>query len=254
MGVRPADVAFVSAAGGVGSHPAVGRGTERVQVHSFDYDAYLRAKAAANNVDHHLAVFLDQNIPFHPDWTNAEDAPFASAQEYYPQLCRFFDRVERETDVRVTIAAHPRSDYGAQAAYFGGRPTIRGETAALVGRARFVIAESSQSAGFAVLFRKPMVMMTRDAYESTTGPEGIQYREQIHLLSRVLGTTLVNISRSEPVDWGRALTVDLAAYQQYQDRYIKVPGSPEDEYWNIVANYIRSDRARGERNQAGDPW
>ena len=239
LGVRCADAALASAAN-ISGHPLLGPGTCLVQVHSFDYDNYLRAFDAGAIEDPSMVVFLDQFMPYHDDWVDHEDGPLIDAAEYYATLRRFFDRVERELNIRITIAAHPRSDYDRRPDCFGSRQVFRDRTAELVGRARFVITEMSQSVGFAVLFRKPVLIITNDIYESGTSGVAVELRRQVGLIARHLGTTPVNVDRRAPIDWDRILTVDADAYTRFQDRYIKAPGSPRDYYWNIVAGYLRS--------------
>jgi hypothetical protein len=238
-GVRPADAILVSSAGEPRGLP-IGRQTDLVRLHSFDYDTYLRVNKTVEETDSSMAVFLDQFIPFHMDWIDDDAGPMITADEYYPVLCRFFDYIEREANIRVTIAAHPRSDYDKRPDCFNGRRVIKNATADLVRRARLVITESSQSIGFAVLFRKPLLIITRDAYESSTQPVAVQYRGQIHLMAQYLSRVPLNIERLEPIDWNHILSIDEVAYGRFQDHYLKPPGTPQDYYWNIVANYLRS--------------
>lgn len=239
FGVRAADAVLMSAAGRP-KGPLVGCRTDLVQVHSFDYDTYLNVTGTAAEADPSMAVFVDQFMPFHPDWVDYPGGPLMSADAYYRLLRRFFDRVERETNVLVTIAAHPRADYDQRPDYFGGRTVVRDATAELIRRARFVITESSQALGFAVLFRKPAVIITTDAYETSTWSVGAEHREQICLMARHLGTVPLNVEGTGPIDWERLLAVDEAAYDRFQNAYIKPSGTPRDYYWNLVAGYLRS--------------
>ena len=51
---------------------------------------------------------LDNYLPFHPDFGTGS---LIEPEEYYVPLCHFFDHLERKYDVRIVIAAHPRSSY-----------------------------------------------------------------------------------------------------------------------------------------------
>jgi len=239
FGVRAADAILVSAAG-TPKGSIVGPRTDVVRVHSFDYDTYLTAMKMPAETDPSMAVFIDQFMTFHPDWVDYPGWPLIAPAAYYRLLRDFFDRVERETGVRIAIAAHPRGDYDGHPDYFGGRAIVRHRTVDLVRRARFVITESSQALGFAVLFRKPVVIITTDAYETSTRPVGAEWREQIRLTARHLGTVPLNVERAEPIEWDRLLAIDESAYERFQSSYIKPSGAPRDYYWNIVAGYLRS--------------
>ena len=42
------------------------------------------------------------------------------------------------------------------------------------------------------------------------------------------------------VNWGKELKVDSNKYDEYIDKYIKISGSDELPFWDIVLNHIKS--------------
>ncbi len=132
-----------------------------IWTHSHDYETYL--KINKNLLEEHQKkyfVFLDVFNPFAPEYLALHLDPVVSANEYYQKLRHFFDLIEHEYNVKVIIAAHPRSDYEHHPDYFGGRKVIRRRTAELVKEAEGVICEGSTSVGFGVLYKKPILFIT----------------------------------------------------------------------------------------------
>lgn len=106
------------------------------------------------------AIFLDEFIPFHSDYLYQKQMAPVTAERYYPLLNNFFDRVEKALDVEVIIAAHPKSWYDKLPDYFNGRRVVKGDTCQLVRGCKAVIAHSSTSVNFAVLYYKPVILIT----------------------------------------------------------------------------------------------
>jgi hypothetical protein len=243
FGLRPAETAIAATDYALcGNHP-IDEATRIIYTHAFDYDVYLSRIQQPVSSDARLGVFLDEYLPFHQDWIRSDIRPPISPEAYYPRLRCFFDRVETETGARVVVAAHPRSQYRPEDHLFGDREVIRGRTVELVQRAGFVMLHASQSVGFAVMFNKPTISLTMDAFETATAHAGYPYNALIHIIASELGNTRLNIDREEDIDWDRVLSVDAEAYTRYRARYIKKAGSPEEPYWQIVGKYLREMEA-----------
>ena len=111
--------------------PPMGDKTRIIWGHTLDYDLYLedlRKPAGSGLKDKEYAVFIDGYWPFYPDYVRMKVKPPVSPENYYPLLCKFFSDVEKETGLKVIIAALPRSNYDEHPDYFKGRKTIRGKT------------------------------------------------------------------------------------------------------------------------------
>lgn len=205
--------------------------TDIVKSHYFDYDAYLHEIRNPVQADPALGVFLDNYLPFHPDWGAA--SPLDPA-EYYPLLRKFFDLLEEKHGMRIVVAAHPRSLYEKLPDYFGGRPVIMGDTVNLVRRSRFVIAHQSASTSYAILFNKPLVFVTTDSLQRTDlGP-------LTEFIAAALKKTVINLSGEYEFRPEREFTVDGPGYQSYQRTYIKEEGREDLPIWQTFANYIKN--------------
>lgn len=235
LGVRPARLIL---AGGAISlayniYP-IDKKTEILWLHALDYDLYLHELSNPAKVDNELGVFLDEYLPFHPDFIRSGSAAPATPDKYYPSICKFFDLIENKLGVNVLIAAHPRSRYDDHPDYFGGRLVIRGKTVELVKRSKFVIAHDSTSINFAVLFRKPIIFITSNQLK-----QGLM-RLNVEAFASQFGKKPINLDESISINWEKELSVNEIIYLNYENNFIKKTNTQKLQFWQIFANYIRS--------------
>jgi len=230
LGVRPPDFAIFGGERSRRVRPPLTPKTEALWAHSLDYDVFLAEKDGPRG-DGRTAVFLDEWVPFHPDYVRLGVAPYSPPERYYPALNAFFDRLEKANGLSVVVAAHPRARY-EDAGVFGGRRIEHGRTAALLREARCVIAHASTSIGLAVLFGKPVLFTTTDDLRAS--PEG----PIIDHMAATLGKTPLDLDHPGEPDWGAQLGVDAAAYAAYRELYLKKDGTPEKPLWEIVADRL----------------
>ena len=218
----------------VGCKYPVNKKTETLWLHTLDYDIYLCEKEKTYNTEEHLAVFLDEFVPFHSFYLYLGLKPFATADCYYPVLNKFFDHLESNYGVNTIIAAHPRSDYEKHRDYFNGRPVIKGRTAELINRASFVITHASTSINFAVLSPKPIIFVTTDQLEKS--PEGTW----IVNFASLFGKRVNNLNKIDSINIAEELKINHKLYEKYKNDYIKKTGSEELPFWQIFANKIKA--------------
>lgn len=226
--------------GGKACRPGKHEAERLISAHALDYDAYLafceqhKRVASANlalPADQPQIVFLDQNFPFHSDFKVLKRRPPATPERYFPSLQRFFDALEADLDMPVIIAAHPRaayaSDPGTGVKYFGQRKLCQGNTLALVCESSLVLTHTSTAVNFAVMARRPVLVMTTNELEKDEGAT-------IRLIADTLGLRPLNID-DLPLGWNKnLLSFDEQAYTAYFEKYIKEPGSPDLPFWQIL--------------------
>jgi hypothetical protein len=242
MGVNATD--FILARGEKFNTPgvAVSNTSEVLWAHSYDYDIYLEEGDRSATVDITTGVFIDEYLPFHPDYAYMGNKSPVTPDQYYPQICRFFDHIEREFGYKIIIAAHPRSRYEDLPEYFGGRPVIKNKTSELVKNSGFIIMHTSTAINFAVLYRKPVIIVTTDRYN-----EGWTEDPTPDWLAAYFGKKVHNLDRPIEFDPNREMTIDEAAYGSYRNAYIKKDGTEEISSWQILANRVKrinDDRRR----------
>lgn len=239
-GIRPASLLL---AGGTRSiqrrhrYPMDGN-TTILWAHTRDYDTYLNEKEKPVQEDASMGIFLDEYLPFHPDYVQSKLPPPSGPDSYFPALRRLFDVLERELRIRIVIAAHPLARYDEHPEYFGGRQIIQGKTLELIRKSRFAIAHESTALNFAVLFDKPVLFVTTDEIERN--PREARF---IHAMAGWLNKTAINADAPLNRDWEKELAVDKDAYARYREAYIKKNGSPEKQTWQILADYLKASES-----------
>lgn len=211
----------------------VGPRTKPVNAHTMDFDIYLRQ--GENSVEpKNQAVFIDQFLPYHLDFRILKAEGAIDSNRYYGCLRALFDRIEKDLQLEVVIASHPRSDYERYKGVFGDRLIHHGNNAAEIARSRLVLAHYSTAIGFAVMFRKPIMLLTsQELYEHHPFHKFVYDG-----FSRELGVPLHFFDDPNAVDLSDAMSIDDDLYDSYIRNYIKAPGSPAGYLWDIVCAEI----------------
>lgn len=232
FGVSPTTFALSGGAKSSTKMPLINRKTEVTWIHTLDYDIYLDNKESVQ-CETKMAVFLDQYLPFHPDGIHTGTSPPVTSDEYYPLLCKFFNYMEEELGLNVVIAAHPRSHYDKLPDFFQGRKVILGKTVELVKDSNLVILCFSSALNFPVLYKKPMIFVTMDRLEKTV------YGDYISKFASYFRKTPINISRNISIDLGKEFFIDEEGYAKYKHDFIKIEGTEELPFWQVVSNKIK---------------
>jgi hypothetical protein len=216
----------------------VGKKTKIIWGHTLDYDLYLNdlLKPSKNKLKgKEYAVFIDQYLPFAPDFVYMGiDSPLTPKQYYY-SLCKFFNSVEKETGLDIIIAAHPRSNYEEYQNYFKGRKVICGGTMELIRDSELVLMHYSASLSFAVLYNKPILFFITDEMEKCAGEV-----KKIFAHSSELNKKFINIDNIHKINWDKELSVDKETYANYKEKYLKRKGTEEKPFWQIIADGIKA--------------
>lgn len=137
-----------------------------VKLNSDDYDNYLTLKNAGPIVEGDYILFLDEYLPLHPD-TSLFGIKNITPEQYYPELCDYFKRVEKQYSLPVIIAAHPKALKYKEKDYFSGRKIYFGKTAQLSKYASFVLAHDSTSINYPITFGKKLHFITSRNIENS---------------------------------------------------------------------------------------
>lgn len=239
LGINPAEYLFFDAEIGRDlMYPLIRPSTKKIPIHSLDYDIYLSIKNQDMRVEYgSYAVFLDEFLCFHPDYVFQGIKIVFDPEEYYDSLDRFFSYIEAKLNLKVVIAAHPRSDYEVRKPnWYKGRKVIKNKTALLVKDADLVLAHCSTSTKFAALFRKPLCLLkSRQAFL-----DGILVGI-VQANSEALGAPIIDIDTLPlALNFDTILAVDETKYQNFISKSIKLPGTPDLPFWIVITNLVKS--------------
>ena len=218
-----------------GAAALIGEKTELLWTHTSDYDKYLE-HLHKKGTQENRAVFVDPGGPMFPsDALLPYSKENITCERYYPSLCRFFDHVEKELELEVVIAAHPKSKHVDYPEYFGRRRVFCDQTPHLIKKSKLVISHQSTALTYVVLEKKPLLFLTSVEYEADP-----RFSKLNELIALSLGKSLINIDE-EPysVNWEKELPVNEVMYLKYRQQYIKKEGSEELNTWQIFANHLK---------------
>lgn len=205
-----------------------------IKAHAFDYDRYLEEEALVH-LDEEVssvgyALFLDDDIPFHPEYLIFDINPYCTADSYYSELNKFFDSFERATGMPIIVAAHPRANYEKRGNPYGNRKLVFGKTVSYTKYSKLVLAHVSTSLNFAILYKKPVLFMDSLKY-------CMALRRWIFNTASTFGQKPLIISKElsfPPLK----LAINDGLYEQYKHSYIKELETPNKMSWDIFCDYL----------------
>ena len=214
--------------------PAMNENTKIIWAHTLDYDLFLDYRNHRDKplIEGDYAVFLDEFFPYHPDFylKGCPQNPFPSAEEYYDEMNRFFGIIERKLNLKVVIAAHPKSAYENMPSVFEGRTVIKGKTVDLVAHAQCVLCHGSTAVNFAVMFHKSLIFLL---------PARIKrqfYGRVIAAAANQFAHRPFDLSSIGLLDSQEVFKIDERAYERYKERFIKRRHTPQKPLADIVAD------------------
>ena len=221
----------------------IGRKTENIKLHTYDYDIFLETNKDLKhdniNETNGKIVFLDQYLPYHPDFHLFENRNLSEMPTdindslYYDALNNFFDRIESITGKKVVIAAHPKSEYEKIGNKFNGREIIKNKTCELIFQSNLVLLDQSTSLNYAVLFKKPVVFI----YTSETSSQFLG--KLTENLASMFNKVPINVSEEFDLNVEEMFELNHILYEKYKEDYIKQRSSEENYSWNIFINRIK---------------
>ena len=231
-GVRAPDLALVGGREALRYYKNIVSDQTRILwTHTLDYDLFLKAKDIPSSQaasEKPYAVFIDQYLPYHPDFALAADKKMGKPEDYYRDLNRALDFIEDHEQIPIVVAAHPRSSYADadKAHCFPARRIVYDDLRDLVKDTKFVVAHYSTGLNFAVIYEKPVIFI----YNASMQNHGLPYRATLEA-ARCFGKQAHDLTHSATLDWAEELTIDRKAYQAFRENYIKRAGTPEQNTW-----------------------
>lgn len=171
--------------------PFKGSSTSVVHLHSFDYDRHIESIERTPSVDGEFILFLDEYLPFHPDYEILRTNPPLTASEYFPRLCEHFAVLEKRFNCPVVIAAHPKAAYtpAQQREFFAGRKILESQTPELVRESKLVVAHASTALSYAAINKKPTIVINSEIWHDE------YYHRSIETVALELGAMVFLLER-----------------------------------------------------------
>jgi len=208
------------------------RGESVLSTHSLDWDAHLVASASQRlpTGNRAYAVYLDQEMGYHPDYRVSSLRVPIRPRGFYRALNRYLRRLEDESGLEIVVAAHPRADRSRLARRLPGWRVAERSTAETVAGASLVLTHNSTAASFAVAWSRPVVVLADgDLLASWEGPFTVA-------LADALGAPIHMIDGDAAPTVPR--TVDAARYAGFVRDYLTELPDDRRPSWVITAESL----------------
>ena len=184
-------------------------------LYSYDYGNYLTNKNKKKILKSKYALFIDENIVYHPDYHNSNypRSP-ASERNYYKSLKKFFQNFEKKNKLKVVIALHPTTEKKVLK-YFKDFKSYYNLTGRLVKDATIVLIHSSTTKHLAAIYGKPMIYLTSDEINQSW------FRPHIFQNSKLFDSQLININDENTKRIN--LTISKVKYKSFINNYVMHP-------------------------------
>ncbi len=214
------------------------RSTRIVLANSSDFSTTIRL-IKNKTVTSQSAIYLDTGFPGFPrDEIIEKTSETVRPEDWYPNLSKFFETVERSLGLKVSISAHPKHVGRDHQPLFGERETLGGQTAEGVSCCELVIATNSTAISYAIAFFKPLVLVTSDKIEKSRD----QYKSSlIQNISTDTGATIFNIDRQySEQEIKAALVINHERYDSYKKKYLTSRTDDKPNYQVILEEIINA--------------
>ncbi|MDQ0969212.1 hypothetical protein QFZ20_004615 [Flavobacterium sp. W4I14] len=204
-----------------------------IQVNSDDYDSCLALKNQPSIFSHQYILFLDEYLPLHPD-THLLNIKNIKPEEYYPQLCEYFDRVESEFKMPVIIAAHPKALRYKTEDFFNGRKVIFGKSAELSNGAEFVLAHDTTSINYPIALDKRIHFISSKNIEKGIN---IVHQNVLHF-AEYLGCNFQWFDKQEKINLIQSVPVEN--YKRYKYEFQTSPDTENQMSKDIFISFLKN--------------
>jgi hypothetical protein len=210
----------------------ISKKTRIIWGHQADYNNFIKLQNIKQKKIYIL--FIDQNAPFHSDLKDLNSLDINS-KEYYNSITCFLKKIEIIFKSRVHISLHPRSNINKMKKYFKDFSFSIGDTPQRILNSQFVILHDSTAVNLAILFMKPLLIITNNSLINSLYP----HNQEIKALASKLKKNILNID--ENFDFNvikKNLYINKKNYGNFKNLYIKYKGNNKSRSENIYNRLI----------------
>lgn len=210
------------------------RKKNNILIHTLDYDKYLMEKEKEAIMDSKYIVFIDEFYPFHRDAELLNECkPVRNEELYFERLNKLFRQVEEKYECEVIIALHPRAFYKKD--YFDRRKRYVGQTSNLIKNAYLIITHNSTAIDYIILYNKPFLLIC-----TTSMMQVPSWKEEFEPVAAFFKAKVLNINEDINDIEEYICKNKEHTYQKYLRRYIKCKNTPEQLFFEVVANTLKN--------------
>lgn len=206
-----------------------------IEVNTVDYDKFLLHREQPSVKTDEYIVFLDQYLPYHPD-ASYLNIKTVEPEPYFKEVNDFFDRLEKQTGMKVVIAAHPKAKLYHKINPYNNREILFNKSNDLVKDATLVLTHASTAICFPICYRKKIVLLMSD-YLNTIFP---QYIPIVNSIVTACDATIIMMDKHEEINFSDKINLHL--YNDFSYKYLTSKESEASLSKDIFINFIKNHR------------
>tara|TARA_Y100000591_G_scaffold332837_1_gene371823 strand:- start:2407 stop:3483 length:1077 start_codon:yes stop_codon:yes gene_type:complete len=194
--------------------------------HTTDYDRTL-LNINHINKKYDYGIYIDQMIGEHPDTKLTGFKTNINVKKFNEELDIFFKNFEKKTKIKILYSAHPKrkkTNSQNKKLDFSG-------TQSLMKNAKIVFAHESAAISYAVIFKKPLVIIQSNNIKT---PE---YIERSNHIANMLKKKIYNVGdKIKKKDLENIFSVNNIDYNNYINNFCKHPRSKKIKISDTLIN------------------
>lgn len=208
-----------------------------ILIHSLSYDEYIETiRVRKRVIESQYAVYIDDYEVGHSDFIKmGMEFPIKNSEEFFDELDDLFSIIEREMNLEVVIALHPKAEYKGNE--FKDRKKYQFITAELIAESEIVICGASTCVGNILINKKKYLPI----YSSEYFDNAKNYRIAFEHLEFLLQLEFLNIKDSAEREKWKSYIIEPnnAVCQQYIEKYVISPkGITDRRTYEVIEEYI----------------
>lgn len=176
------------------------------------------------------AIFIDEYFTLHPDLLFFDGRKVGDTARYQRLMSDFFSQVEKDYNLKVIIAAHPKAEYSTDS--FDGREIIKYRTAELIRDAQMVFMHGSAAISYVIIYDKPLALIYTNDYRDLLSPF-----ENMNRIATMTSLPLFNIEAGEKVSVSH---IPAQYRENYIYSYLTSHGIETNRNAELLINYFAS--------------
>lgn len=207
------------------------------KIDSEDMRKFKKTKVKKNQK---IITFLDQGFDDNFDYSLRKyKITKFSPETYWKKMNNFFRLVEEIfPNHKVVIACHPRRNKNSIKKITKKR-NITNKTLELVAQSKFVIAHYSQSINFAVLLKKPLLLIDSNDFKAHTLMRSVS----VKTFANLLGSKIINLENKNRnkiiLNEKNYLNINHSKYEKFKNFYIGFKDKKNNrETWKSIIKSI----------------
>tara|TARA_B100001093_G_scaffold520516_2_gene617443 strand:+ start:21992 stop:23194 length:1203 start_codon:yes stop_codon:yes gene_type:complete len=155
---------FILKCGSSISHYKIKDNIKILNGNSRDYNMFLKTKNKFFKRKYKYGLFLESVMPIHNIGdafiTNDESNSRGTAKEWLKSLNNFFSQLEKNLDIKILIAPHPKIKHKSKfSKLYNGREVLKKNLSIVTKNCELMISRDSTGFSYAAIYNKPAIFM-----------------------------------------------------------------------------------------------